>query len=67
MAIQNTSDIKFQIELDENKIPERLSWTAPEGGIIDEEAKAIMLSIWNSTKKKHYGLTYGLKTCLLMK
>ncbi len=52
MAIQNTSDIKFQIELDENKIPERLSWTAPEGGIIDEEAKAIMLSIWNSTKKE---------------
>ena len=46
------SEIKFQIELDENKVPEKLSWTARDGGIVNEEAKAIMLSIWNSKNKE---------------
>lgn len=43
-----TSEIKFNIELDENRVPEKLSWTAQDGGINAEEAKAIMLSIWDS-------------------
>ena len=47
MAI-STSEIKFFVELDENKLPEKLSWTAQDGGVQAEEAKAIMLSIWDS-------------------
>ncbi len=43
-----TSEIKFQIELDENRVPEKLHWTAQDGGITAQEAKAIMLSIWDS-------------------
>ncbi len=43
-----TSEIKFLVELDENRVPEKLSWTAQDGGIAAEEAKAIMLSIWDS-------------------
>lgn len=43
-----TSEIKFFVELDENKVPEKLSWTAQDGGVQAEEAKAIMLSIWDS-------------------
>lgn len=46
------SEIKFLIELDENKIPEKLTWSAQDGGIVNEEAKAIMLSVWNSKKKE---------------
>lgn len=42
------SEIKFNIELDENRVPEKLSWTAQDGGVIQEQAKAIMLSIWDS-------------------
>lgn len=42
------SEIKFNIELDENRVPEKLSWTAHDGGVNSEEAKAIMLSIWDS-------------------
>jgi hypothetical protein len=42
------SEINFQIELDDNRVPEKLSWTALEGGVENQEAKAIMLSIWNS-------------------
>jgi gliding motility-associated protein GldC len=43
-----TSEIKFQIELDENRVPEKLTWTAQDGGVEQEDAKAIMLSIWDS-------------------
>ena len=44
----STSEIKFFVELDENKVPETLSWTAQAGGVQAEDAKAIMLSIWDS-------------------
>jgi len=43
-----TSEIKFLIDLDENRVPEKLQWSAQDGGINAEEAKAIMLSIWDS-------------------
>ena len=43
-----SSEIKFNIELDDNRVPEKIKWTAPDGGISAEEAKAIMLSIWDS-------------------
>ena len=46
------SEIKFNIELDENRVPEKLSWTAQDGGVQAEEAKAIMLSIWDSKAKE---------------
>ncbi|WP_435136991.1 gliding motility protein GldC [Formosa sp. A9] len=42
------STIELQVELDENRVPERLSWTAEDGGITNEEAKAMMLSVWDS-------------------
>ena len=47
-----TSEIKFEIELDSNRVPEKLFWTAEDGGIAKEEAKAIMLSIWDSKAKE---------------
>ncbi len=43
-----TSEIKFLIDLDENRVPEKLQWTADDGGVNQQEAKAIMLSIWDS-------------------
>lgn len=52
MSKNETSEIKFTIELDENKVPENLTWSAQDGGVHDEAAKAIMLSIWNSDKKE---------------
>ena len=42
------SEIKFLVELDENKVPEKLTWTAQDGGVEMEETKAILLSIWDS-------------------
>jgi len=51
MSKTNTSEIKLNIELDENRVPEKLIWTASEGGIQTEEAKAFMLSVWDSKEK----------------
>ena len=47
-----TSEIKFTVELDENRVPEKLMWTAQDGGIEAEEAKAMMLSIWDSNAQE---------------
>ena len=46
------SEIKFLVELDENKIPEKLRWTAQDGGVELEETKAIMLAIWDNKAKE---------------
>jgi gliding motility-associated protein GldC len=43
-----TSEIKFVVELDENRIPEKLKWSAQDGDVDNEEAKAMMVSIWDS-------------------
>ena len=52
MSNKNTSEIKCLVELDENRVPEKLMWSAQDGGIEQEEAKAIMLSIWDSKAKE---------------
>lgn len=41
------STIELKVELDENRVPEKLSWTAQDGGINNEEAKAMLLSVWD--------------------
>ncbi len=51
MAIAHTSKIEFTVELDENRVPENISWSAEDGGIKDESSKAIMLSVWDSQQK----------------
>lgn len=51
MAISHTSKIELTVELDENKIPENINWSAQDGGINDETSKAIMLSVWDHKKK----------------
>lgn len=51
MAIKHTSEIQFTVGLDENRIPENISWSAEDGGIKDESSKAIMLAVWDHKKK----------------
>jgi gliding motility-associated protein GldC len=48
MSEKMKSKIELNVELDENRIPEKLYWTAQDGGISHEEAKAMMLSVWDS-------------------
>lgn len=51
MAVKHISEIKFKVGLDENKVPEEISWTAADGGIKDEASKAIMISVWDHLQK----------------
>lgn len=46
------STIELQVELDENRIPEKLQWSAEDGGIKNEEAKAMMLSVWDANTQE---------------
>lgn len=47
-----SSDIKITVGLDENNVPDKLLWTAQDGGIEQEEAKALLLSVWDSKAKE---------------
>jgi len=51
MAVKHTSKITFTVELDENKVPEAITWDAADGGIKDAKSKAIMLSVWDHEAK----------------
>ena len=48
MSEKLTSKIELNIELDENRVPEKLRWNAEDGGISNAEAKAMMLAVWDS-------------------
>jgi len=52
MSKNNTSKIELNVELDDNRIPEKLQWTAQDGGITNEEAKAMMLSVWDANAQE---------------
>ena len=44
-----TSEIKFIVTLDEDKIPEKIQWEASDSGVIGKKnCGATMLSIWDS-------------------
>lgn len=52
MAVKHTSEIKLKVGLDENRVPEELTWSAQDGGVENEEAKAMLLSVWDSKNKE---------------
>jgi gliding motility-associated protein GldC len=47
MSDFHTSQIAIEVDLDENRIPENLRWSAPDGGIDQAESKAMLLSVWD--------------------
>ena len=49
---KHKSKITIDVTLDENKIPEKLHWSAPDGGVNHEESKAILLSVWDPKAKE---------------
>jgi len=52
MNTPHTSEITLKIALDENRVPEKLTWSAQDGGIKDEDAKAMLLSVWDSNNQE---------------
>lgn len=51
MAAVHKSKIEFEIGLDENKVPEKIKFNAEDGGVVGQETKAIMMSVWDPKKK----------------
>src|SRR5690625_7350244 len=61
MANTKRSEIKIEVALDENKIPEELRWSAPDGGVNNAEAKAMLLSVWDHKTQEALGLVLWTK------
>ena len=55
------ANINILVELDENKIPEKLIWSAPDGGVNDKISKAIFLSIWDHENKESLSIDLWTK------
>jgi len=49
---KHTSEIRFDISLDENRVPDSIRWTAPDGGVDNEKTKAILLSVWDGLQQE---------------
>jgi gliding motility-associated protein GldC len=46
------SNINIQVTLDEDKMPEHIEWTAPDGGVNDAQAaKAVLVGFWDGNEK----------------
>ena len=54
MAINKKTKIVIDVNLDKNKIPEQIKWTAEDGGVYDMDAKAILLSFWDSKNQEYF-------------
>jgi gliding motility-associated protein GldC len=46
------SEITITVGLDENKVPEKIHWSAPDGGVDKEASKALLLSVWDHQAKE---------------
>jgi len=49
--IKRISTIKIDVGLNENNVPQQLKWTAEDGKVNDEEARAMLLSLWDARSK----------------
>lgn len=52
MAQTTTSSIELIVQLDENRVPEKLCWSAADGGIFNQETNAFLLSVWDGAHKE---------------
>jgi len=46
------TQISINVELDEHNIPEKMFWNAQDGGVKDQETKAVMLSVWDEKTRE---------------
>ena len=47
MTAHKKTQIIIDLNLDENKIPEKIIWSATDGGVSKMESKAMLLSFWD--------------------
>jgi gliding motility-associated protein GldC len=49
--IKRTSTITIDVGLNENNVPQQLHWSAEDGKVNNEEARAMLLSLWDPRSK----------------
>ena len=61
MVQKKQANINILVQLDENKIPEKLIWSAPDGGVKNKISKAIFLSIWDHKNRESLSIDLWTK------
>ena len=61
MVQKKQANINILVQLDENKIPEKLIWSAPDGGVKNKISRAIFLSIWDHQNKESLSIDLWTK------
>ena len=46
--MSTTSRITIDVTTDENQVPVAMEWTAEDGGVLNQSASAMALSMWNA-------------------
>ena len=49
---KKTSPISIEVTIDENKIPEKIIWSAPDGGVENEVVQAMLLAFWDGQNQE---------------
>ena len=49
---KKTSLISIEVTVDENKVPEKIIWSAPDGGVENEMAQAMLLALWDGRNQE---------------
>ena len=60
----NKSEIKFTVQLDENKLPNRIDWESSEEGE-KSECKSIMLALWDNKESNTLRIDLWTKDMLV--
>ncbi|GCD80437.1 gliding motility protein GldC [Schleiferia thermophila] len=50
--MKKQAKITIDVWLDENQIPEKIEWNAPDGGVYHADAKAAFLTIWDEANQE---------------
>ena len=56
-----TSEIRIDVQLDENHVPERIHWEAEDGGV-RSEARALLLALWDEREQNTLRIDLWTKT-----
>ena len=59
--IKKHTQIKIEVGLDENHIPEEIKWSAEDGNTWDNKSKAMILSLWDDKEKVSLYLNLWIK------
>ncbi|MGA0373491.1 MAG: gliding motility protein GldC [Flavobacteriaceae bacterium] len=58
---KKTSQIGIEVTLDENKVPEKIIWSAEDGGVKNEEAQAMLMAFWDGKNQETLRMDLWIK------